>query len=478
MLLGLIQKTIQPKSSNKDKARKEFILNILLLGSILITFFTFVLNVFSWYYNTTIQNAITPQIIIVLFLFLLMLFFLSKRGNEQIAAILLIVFFYLPATYTIYTWGAQVPIVWIIYALLIIMSGILIGTRFAFFTTIVIISTSSVLAYNQALGLHHPNLSWMNISYSFGDAILLNIILMVIAVIAWLYTKEIEKSLERARVSEVALKKERDLLEIKVEERTRDLKQAQLEKMTQLYRFAEIGRLSSGLFHDLVTPLSLISLHLERLKNKREQGNINDVQIQLKKAVKATKYLETFVKAVRKQLQNESSYKLFSLNKEIKLVMQMLRHKAVTLGIKIHFHASKEIQLYGDQVKFSQLMINLILNAIDAYEGIDKRNKDRRIQVSLVRDANGVTLTVSDEGMGIPSENLKKIFKPFFTTKQVEKGTGIGLSISQEIVEKHFGGKIYVRSNQHAGTVFTIIFPVQKKIKEKNENLAHVIRYQ
>lgn len=476
MIIEFVKKLVLSKSQNKDKARREFILNTLLLGSLVITFFALCIDIVNEINNMTVQDGLPSYVLAIFFVFLLVIFRLSKMGVIGIAAFFLISFFYLPATYTIYKWGAEVAQAWLIYALLIVMSGILIGTRFAFFFSFFIVLTSSIFGFLQASGVSHPNLSWKFAPYSFGDTVLLNITLVIIVVISWLSNREIEKALIRARASEAALKKERDLLEIKVEERTKDLKQAQLEKLTQLYRFAEVGRLSSGLFHDLVTPLSLISLHLERLKSKGEQGNIGDVQTQMKKAIRATKYLESFVKAVRKQLQNEGSTKLFSLNKEIKLVMQMLRHKAVSLGIKMNFHASKEIQIYGDQVKFSQLMINLILNAIDAYEGISATSKERDIQITLTYKDGGGILTVRDKGVGISPENLEKIFQPFFTTKKFEKGTGIGLSISREIVEKYLRGKIYAETNRNKETVFTILFPLQKSLTEKNENLAQAIR--
>lgn len=472
IVIRLVKNFVSPKSLNRDKARKEFILNILLLGSLIITFFGFIVNIINRYYDTTIQGALAPQLIILLFIFLFVLLFLSKKEKEQIAAILLILFFYFSATYTIYIWGAQIPIAWLIYGLIIVMSGVLIGTSFAFFTTLTIFATSSFLAYNQAIHAYRPDLSWLNVPYSFGDAVLLNITLTIIAVITWLYTKEIEKSLIRARTSEAELKKERDMLEVKVEERTKDLKRAQLEKMTQIYRFAEIGRLSSGLFHDLATPLSLVSLHLDRMKYKQEQGSIDNVQAQLKKAIHATNYLESFVKAVRKQLQSQGSEKMFSINKEIKMVIQMLNHKAKTQNVKIILHATKEIKIYGDQVKFSQLMINLILNAIDAYETKIVDGKDRSINIHLSKNDHEVRLLVQDYGVGILNENIKKVFQPFFTTKSAGKGTGIGLSISQEIVEKNFGGKIYVQSTKKTGTIFTTVFPFikEEKINYLNEN--------
>ena len=248
---------------------------------------------------------------------------------------------------------------------------------------------------------------------------------------------------------------------------TKELKKAQLEKITQLYRFAEIGKLSSSLFHDLVTPLSLISMNLEELKNKREQTRINDMQALVKRAIQGTKFLESFVLVVRQQLQNQELKKVFSLNKEIKQVIQMVQHKINSEHIKIIFESSGEIRTYGNYIKFSQLITNLVLNAIDAYDHLTDTTK-REIQIKLYEQNNVIYCSVTDFGKGINKEDITKIFQPFFTTKSVEKGTGIGLSISRDIVEKSFQGKISVKSSQKSGTVFTIHFPKNITARQKS----------
>ncbi len=463
MFLQLIHKIVGPKSIEKDKARQEFILNVLLVGSFLLSFFAFCIVVFARYTKSSVEGGLGPLIVFVFLIFFLTLYRLSRKGYVRLSALLLVSFFYLISFYTFFKWGTDVTQAWMAFSLLIVMSGVLVGTRFAFFLTLSLVIAISFLSELQLSGAYEVSRSWRDEPYTFADTVLLNITLVIIAIIAWLSNRETEKSLKRARASEAELKRERDLLEVKVEERTKDLKQAQLEKMTQLYRFAEVGRLSSSLFHDLVTPLSLISLNLDRLKDKREQGSIEDMQVQLKKAIKATKYLETFVIAVRKQLQNQELKKMFSLNKEIKLVMQMVRHKANLMHIKMNFLTQQEIKTYGSQTKFSQLMTNLILNAIDAYEGKDINDKNRNIVISLESNDTEILLSIKDQGVGILKEHMQKIFLPFFTTKLSEKGTGIGLSISQEIVERSFGGKIHVRSNKNEGTIFTVVFPLSKK---------------
>jgi signal transduction histidine kinase len=462
---------ITARTTNKDVARKTFILNILLLSLIFLAAVAFFRNCLLAFTSGNLYHSLTPPITFAFLVFLLFLFFLSKKGRITISAIIFISFLFLSAFYTTIQWGADVPQAWLMFALIIVMSGILISTRVAFVVTLVIAAGMIGISYLQLNHIISPALDWKKEQYSLSDTIVRLVTIGVIAAVSWLSNREIEKSLHRARISEKALIQERDLLEIKVEERTKALKQAQLEKITQLYRFAEIGRLSSSLFHDLVTPLSLVSLNLEKLKHNKGKENIETMQHLVKRAINGTKYLEAFVLAVRKQLQNQETRKTFSVEKEIKQVTQMLLHKAKSMKIKIILNIQKDIKLYGNQVKFSQLMTNLLLNAIDSYENVVLENKTYSVYVHVYTSRDAVMITIKDEGKGIVKENIKKIFQPFFTTKPVEKGTGIGLSISRDIVEKSFMGKIMVRSTKADGTIFTVMLPLLKK--SDHERPAH-----
>ncbi|HSA83328.1 MAG TPA: HAMP domain-containing sensor histidine kinase, partial [Patescibacteria group bacterium] len=285
------------------------------------------------------------------------------------------------------------------------MSGVLVGTRFAFFLTLSLVFVISCLSLLQIQGFYLVSTSWRNEQNTFADTIILNSMLVVIAVVAWLSNRETERSLQRARASEVELKKERNLLEIKVEERTKELRQAQLEKVTQLYRFAEVGRLSSSLFHDLVTPLSLISLNLEELNNKHQQEKIADMRALLRRAIQGTKYLETAIKTVRKQLQNQDAKRIFSLNKEIKHILKLVQHKMRGMNIKMVFSSTDEIKIYGSDIKFSQLITNLLLNAIDSYENFSGEKSKREIIITLNRQKKMIVFTITDFGKGIMKED-------------------------------------------------------------------------
>jgi two-component system NtrC family sensor kinase len=129
----------------------------------------------------------------------------------------------------------------------------------------------------------------------------------------------------------------------------------------------------------------------------------------------------------------------------------------VQAGVRIVQELDSDLPLINaDPNRLNQVLVNLIINAVDAMEGKGTLTL-RTFQQPLVKK---IVLEVIDTGMGIPSENLSKIFEPFFTTKEVGKGTGLGLSTVYGIVQEH-GGTIEVQSTVGKGTTFTIKFPFE-----------------
>ncbi|HZE87390.1 MAG TPA: HAMP domain-containing sensor histidine kinase [Methylomirabilota bacterium] len=465
--MTLTKRFLLPRSQNRDVARQEFILNVLLLGSMGLTIVAFLQLFFAFFFHSATPEATAPIIIFLFLLFLVFLFYLSRKGKIRLSAFSLIILLIISALYTSMKWGADVTQAWLMYALTIVMSGILIGTRFAIFITFFLVFALTSLGFLQLAGIDKISTSWRKETFTIGDTILLNITLIVIAIISWLSNREIEKALHRAWESEEELKKERDLLEIKVEERTQELKRAQAERLTQLYRFAEMGRLTAGFFHDLVTPLSLVSLNLHKLNDQSQKKEVANIRIALKRAMNGTTYLENFVIAVRKQLQQQDIQKTFSLNHEIKDVISILGHKANSLRVKIIFEAPQIVKAFGNPLKFNQIIMNLIVNAIDAYTDSKKPHKERIVHISIDTTERNIFLRVKDFGSGVKKDDLEKIFEPFFTTKPAERGIGLGLSITRDMIKQNFKGKLLAKSTKANGTVFTVTFPKRyPKIKQ------------
>ena len=458
-MVGFIwQALIVPKSKDKDRSRREFILNIFLLSLILLSSIAFFNNiVHSFLLQRTVgANPLISGAVSMVFIVLLVL---SKTGKSNIASSLLISLLLLVTGYVNYTFGADLGASLLLFALTIVMAGILIGTKSAFFVTILSSTSIILFSYLEIKGIINPNKVRQIENVHIEDSILHVIIFGIIATVSWLFNRESEKTLQRARRSEVALKRQRDKLEIIVEKRTAQLKREQVEKLAQLYRFAEFGRLASGLFHDLVNPINLVSLNLSKIYKSEDMGkkDVTRAKIALDRAINGTKRLQGFISGAKKQVQGGRVLKIFSLIEETNQAVQMLEYKARDEGVKVTLLHDGELKFSGNPLKFHQLISNLTSNGIDAYSGVKRKGKKVEIRIKKVN--NNLMLSVQDWGVGIRPQNLPKIFDPLFTTKGFERGTGIGLSICRDIVMNDLKGKINVESQYRIGTIFTVEFP-------------------
>jgi C4-dicarboxylate-specific signal transduction histidine kinase len=148
--------------------------------------------------------------------------------------------------------------------------------------------------------------------------------------------------------------------------------------------------------------------------------------------------------------------KVFDLNdvvRELESIMRAeARRRSVALEIK---RAPEAVAIMGDRVQIQQVLINLVLNAMDAVA--DQPEARRAVSVTVEQGESGAVLTVRDRGQGIAPEHQARVFESFFTTKP--SGMGLGLSISRTIVEAH-GGRVWADSDSVEGTVFRAELPL------------------
>jgi len=329
---------------------------------------------------------------------------------------------WLLATYLVRVWSVGHPIVIMIYILAILMAGTLIGARAGVTVTTVTAITGLALI-------------WSDDVIEFDVVIGFVAIIALVGLVSWLSNRQMRMALTRAHASEAALKKERDSLEQTVAERT-----------LELQRFAEFGRLTGSLLHDLASPLTTAALSLQLL-NDRQRSRL------ARAASRNITCLERYVMAAQRQLQQEGQIRRFSVSAELKQVLHILNHRARISHVSVTVTAHR-VYLNGDPVKFNHLATNLIANAIDAYDGLNLPLGQATINVEVEKHSNAVILRVTDHGSGITRPALERVFEPFFTTKASD-GTGIGLSITKRIVEDDFGGSLEVTSSAASGTVFT-----------------------
>jgi signal transduction histidine kinase len=138
------------------------------------------------------------------------------------------------------------------------------------------------------------------------------------------------------------------------------------------------------------------------------------------------------------------------------MTLSLVEHKMKLSNVAVETTLCEELPSAPcDASQIQQVVLNLVLNAAEATQS----KAERRVTVSTAKGDGSVLLQVSDNGEGIPPENLAKIFDPFFTTKPEGKGVGLGLAVSYGIIEAH-GGDIEVKSSVGEGTTFTVSLPL------------------
>jgi signal transduction histidine kinase len=455
MTRRLYNRFIKPRSPKADQAEREVVLNYLLLG-------TLGLAIIAWLdtlliYAVAREDYLLNRTIVVSFAVLLTaaLYLIVRRLRYfRFAAFALTSLIAGASIISAYWWSILIPTGLLLFSLAVVMAGILIGARYSLYMACGIVAAMVVLQQGQTHGQFHPDLGWVGTKPTIGDVVGFSAVLLTIALVSWLFNRQMELSLRRARRSEKALQRERDLLEIKVEQRAKQLEASQLEKMQQIYRFAELGRLSTALFHDLANHLSSVSVDIEGLST-REQSAI------MRRISENVGHIDSIVKRVRQQLRGQSSVEVFNVLSEINEVLKILAPLAEQANVVIRVDRQpdlrKSLSYKGDITRFRQIIINLVANAIEAYESSRKKTPGvPTVNIELDRKGTDLTIKVTDQGKGIPPKDSDNIFRPFYTTKH--KGSGIGLFIVKQIVEQDFGGQLSLESTRQA-TTFTVTLP-------------------
>ena len=236
------------------------------------------------------------------------------------------------------------------------------------------------------------------------------------------------------------------------------------EKQTQLVeseKRASMGYLVSGVAHELNNPLNNISLTAETMMEDMEALNKEDLKVYLldilgqsERAQHIVENLLDFAGARRSTVMEKLDI-ISVIKKSVNLIANQLRISNIDLKQDI---SDSVLYVKGSSNKLEQIFINIILNAIQVM-------KDRgTLTISVKPDSENKNLLIkiSDTGPGIPGDEIKKIFEPFYTTKAVGEGTGLGLSVTKSLVIEH-NGAIEVESNLGAGSTFIIILPLYEE---------------
>ncbi|HZX64213.1 MAG TPA: ATP-binding protein [Myxococcales bacterium] len=245
-------------------------------------------------------------------------------------------------------------------------------------------------------------------------------------------------------------------LKQRVDERTAELKAAQ-DQILRTRRLAALGSLGAGVAHELNNPLTAVTGLLALLRKElgassehaAQTAIVQQVQEQARKVAKIVSDLRQFADQERAVVG-----KKFSLTVPVASALELYSQQLEQRQIRVSTDFSDRVpEAQGDPIQIQQVVAHLVQNAIQAMPS----GGDLKIALSAVA-GDAIKLTVADSGRGIPEEMRERIFDPFFSLKDQAKGVGLGLSISNSIVEAHHG-RILVDSAPGKGSIFTVLLP-------------------
>lgn len=430
----------------ENRARRS-VLTILLRGTIAMTSLFVALLLVNLFVlgNTFVWLRIAMGIVAIACLFVALL--LVRRDHQRPAAYILVVFYVAASGLAAAAWGVNVPFTLLMMGVTVVLAGFVLGSRFALY--VAALQSAVLIALHQCMA--YDMVFWTDRALEpapLAEIIGYSILFLVMGLVTWLFGRQVEQSLRRAWQAERDLQTERDQLEVRLQERTESLRALQLEEMKQLYRFAELGQMSTALLHDLANRLTTLTLDIEDLGGKRRTGAIE-------RARESISYLDELVGKVSTQLYEHHKPEPFSALESLHEIKKNLHARLQKSGVNLTIsrEGNAPAQLVGDGLRFGQVMTILLGNAIDAAA---ESPHDKRAEVTVQSTPRQLEILVRDWGNGITAGNRAKLFTPFYTTK--EDGMGIGLFIAREIIETHFKGSVTL---DHAAqpTTFRVILP-------------------
>ena len=249
-------------------------------------------------------------------------------------------------------------------------------------------------------------------------------------------------------------------LEQRVDQKTRELKRAH-EHALHTEKMASIGKMAAVLAHEINNPLSGILTYAKLLrkwienedggKNRKKEicDSLDLIVSESRRCGDLVKNLLTFSRTTPINLQATN------LNQVIDRALRLIQHQLDLAGVHVEPELDPELlPVVCDGAQIEQVVLALMMNALDAMP----QGGNLWVTTKLCKEDNAVRIIVRDDGCGIPPEILPRLFEPFLTTKETGRGVGLGLAISQSIMERH-NGSIDVQSEIGKGTTFTVTLP-------------------
>lgn len=453
-VIRIIKIVVKPVSIKEYDRRREKILNILLTGTVFLSLSALLIVLYSFIHSMMegkIHHGDSPVTVFVFFIFFLLLLRFSKRGYYKAVSIIFVSLYVIAGVHLAIVWGSNTPQALLIFALSIILSGILISRRFSNNLALFIIALLICISYIHASGYINPDSTWRSGLPTTRDALMYGLTLGIIALVANMSHKEVEASFHRAEKAQKILENEKALLDRKVKAKVKELQKEQLKRAEEMNYFINTGKLASGLIHDLINPLTMISLNIDALEHSDIQKE--ELKRAVKRSRKGVSFIESYIEMAQIQMRKQSNSKHFNLLAVINNSIALHKHNLLERSIQTVIDIPSDITIYGNTSKLFQVINNLLINAIESFDST--HICDKTISVRYRQGLAFHTVLIQDNGKGMRKETLKNIFTPFYSSK-LTKGIGLGLFLCKDIIENDFKGFIKVKSFVGRGSKFMV----------------------
>ena len=270
--------------------------------------------------------------------------------------------------------------------------------------------------------------------------------------------------------AELALLKVNEELELRVEQRTQELKEAQ-EALLQTKKLVALGRMSAAIAHEINQPLAAMSsfvasslLLLKKMDTERVVKNLHKIDGLILRLARISSQLRSFAGGQQRTYQPVLVRNIFDY------AVELMQERIQREGVEVVVSVAPKLRVVGHTIMLEQIFVNLLNNALDAV--VQEDTPTIQIAASeLATDQPEVLLSVVDNGHGMDEEQLAHIFDPFFTSKEVGEGLGLGLSISYSMVTD-MNGNIEVKSVPGEGSRFELTLPGVVNAPSESHSLA------